>query len=718
MSENPFHDRLAALGQELGALQRYSETHPDEVRVRIPEVIAELHSSLEELERLVKLGPGPEPGSNGGLTTASGRATGAGRMLRFRGVAQRGPVLVRIMGTSRRCRWVNRAWLDFTGRSLRSTLGEGWLEDVHPDDRTRCMRQFHETLDARRLDRMEYRLRQRDGQYGWMLEIATPRRSTRGKSEVYLGTAIDVTAHKHAELQGLLRGALDRLLVEAHDLDSIAVPLLRLLCTHLGFELGELWLPRSDGTLRCAHLWSVPELATAELQAGLATRTVPGKAGAWRLASVQWLDLVADAPLELDPELARLGPRTLVRQPVRVGGETRLMLQLASRHAWPADAAVQRLLRVAALQLGQFLERLGGEERLRVSETRQAALLEAVQEAVVTLDAENRIVEFNAAARTLFGYPRQVAIGRDFRQLLLHSSFRARCAEALRACRLHGSGGQRFEARALCADGSEITVDLSLSSVRMAGASLVTVYVSDLTAPRQAEEHRLAYQERLRSLMADLLLAEERERRQLAEDLHDGLSQTIALTRMKVSALRAASDGTSSPELDEIADLIDQTDRSARSIGFELSPPILHDLGLEPALNWLIENIQARYGIAVRLEDEGRPLPVEELTRVILFRSVRELLINAAKHAHAREVVLHVERAGDALELTVTDDGIGMDPGLATAKGSGLMSIRERLHHVGGSMQIESTPGGGCSIRLHTPLGGRATVQPAARTEA
>jgi signal transduction histidine kinase len=190
----------------------------------------------------------------------------------------------------------------------------------------------------------------------------------------------------------------------------------------------------------------------------------------------------------------------------------------------------------------------------------------------------------------------------------------------------------------------------------------------------------------------------------LAVDLHDGLSQTIALAQIKLSALRHSMDGKQKRSLDEIEELLDQTNRAARSISFELSPPILHDLGLQPALQWLVENIQTRYSITVLLEDDGQPKPADEKTRIILFRSIRELLINAAKHAQARRVQVRLEREDNHLTASVEDDGVGMDTDIAAAKGSGLFSIHERLRHVGGSMRIESTTGRGTKIRLRAPL--------------
>jgi signal transduction histidine kinase len=225
------------------------------------------------------------------------------------------------------------------------------------------------------------------------------------------------------------------------------------------------------------------------------------------------------------------------------------------------------------------------------------------------------------------------------------------------------------------------------------------------TLGTSAREHADGlYQERVRSLMADLLLAEEHERRRLAIDLHDGLSQTIALAQNKLSGLRRSMDDRLSASLDEIEALIDQTDRTARSISFELSPPVLHDLGLEPAVQWLVEHIQARYAIEIVLEADSRPKPADEKTRVILFRSIRELLINAAKHARAQRVRVVLRREKDMLHASVEDDGVGMEPDVMQIQGSGLFSIHERLSNVGGFMHIESASGQGTKIRLCAPL--------------
>jgi len=221
-----------------------------------------------------------------------------------------------------------------------------------------------------------------------------------------------------------------------------------------------------------------------------------------------------------------------------------------------------------------------------------------------------------------------------------------------------------------------------------------------------------AYQERLRSLTAELLLAEERERRQQALDLHDGLSQTIALIQMRIAALELGADREQSAALRTIRDLIAQANHAVRSVSFELSPPVLHDLGLEPALEWLVEHISARYGLKIDFDHDEQPKPTDEKTRVILFRSIRELLINAAKHAKARVVKVTQQRVGGELQTSVDDDGIGMEPVSEQGQGSGLFSIGERLHHVGGDMSILSERERGTSIKLRARIANEAAIGP------
>ncbi len=354
------------------------------------------------------------------------------------------------------------------------------------------------------------------------------------------------------------------------------------------------------------------------------------------------------------------------------------------------------------------------DERIRESAARKAAILEASLDALITIDHHGLVVEFNAAAETMFGYRREDAVARQLLDLIVPPRLREQALAGFTRYQATGDSemfGKRFDTFALRSDGSEFPAEVAMAPIGIGHLPLLSIYVCDATARKHAEQEVRRYRERVRSLMADLLLAEEHERRRLAVDLHDGLSQTIALANIKLSTLRRSLGGKSAKSLGEIGELITQADRAARSISVELSPPALHELGLEPAVQWLVEHIQARYGVEIKLSGDGQPKPADEKTRVILFRSIRELLINAAKHAGAHRVDVRLECEEGRLIVAVEDDGVGMEPDMAGVKGTGLLSIHERLSHVAGAMHIDSAPGKGTRIRLSAPLSGRTQTK-------
>jgi len=219
------------------------------------------------------------------------------------------------------------------------------------------------------------------------------------------------------------------------------------------------------------------------------------------------------------------------------------------------------------------------------------------------------------------------------------------------------------------------------------------------------------------SLSSKLILTEEGERRRIATGLHDQISQILTVCKMKLGALRKPVSTTGSMRIvEEIAHLIDETIQYTRSLIFQLSPPILYDLGLEAALEWLTEDIQEQYDIPVHFENDECPKPLSREMAILLFRAVRELLFNVAKHAQAQHARILLRRNGDSMGITVEDDGIGFDPTTLSShiekmSGFGLFSIRERLDYLGGHLEVESEPGQGTRVTIIAPLKMERTSQ-------
>ncbi len=255
-------------------------------------------------------------------------------------------------------------------------------------------------------------------------------------------------------------------------------------------------------------------------------------------------------------------------------------------------------------------------------------------------------------------------------------------------------------------DGVVVTY-VDITETRRSAETLVATQKKATASLEQKVRERTA---QLRALAGELSLAEERERRSLAQDLHDDLGQVLAIVKHKLTALhgRSRSAGAAA-ELKSIEALIDQANKSMRTLAFQLSPPVLQTLGLVPALEWLAEEIERNFGLKVNLSDDGASKPLDESARTTLFRAVRELLINVAKHAKASAAEITCLCSENRLTLAVSDDGSGFDyaqtlaapPGVA---GLGLMSVRERVDFIGGEMHVDSSPGAGTTVTIIAPL--------------
>jgi PAS domain S-box-containing protein len=230
----------------------------------------------------------------------------------------------------------------------------------------------------------------------------------------------------------------------------------------------------------------------------------------------------------------------------------------------------------------------------------------------------------------------------------------------------------------------------------------------DITAQRQAQKRLLDYQKRLRDLTSEVSLTEERERRRLAIELHDQITQKMILFKINLGTLREEElPPKLAGPLDEIYQHLDQIIRDTRSLTFDLSSPTLYELGLEAAIReWLYDEVQQKHGIHTEFEDDEQPKPLDDDVRAVLYRAVRELLVNVVKHAQAQKVKVSIGKDNNNVRIVVADDGIGFvpSPQLNKTGGFGFFSIREGLNYLGGSIEIGSKPGQGTHITLIAPI--------------
>lgn len=234
--------------------------------------------------------------------------------------------------------------------------------------------------------------------------------------------------------------------------------------------------------------------------------------------------------------------------------------------------------------------------------------------------------------------------------------------------------------------------------------------LGDVIERKWSEQKLLRYQEELRSLAAELALSEERERRRIAQALHDRIGQVLALINIKIGAMLAPSHaGQSKQELREIRRLVSDCIAETRSLTFDLSPPILYELGFGAALEWLAERIQQQYGVNVEIAGYRKDIPLSTEWQATLFNAIRELLVNVGKHARTNTARVLLKKTRTEIVAQVEDRGIGMNPersmtGKSASDGFGLFSIRERFGFMGGRFELSSKRRKGTSVSLYIPL--------------
>jgi signal transduction histidine kinase len=225
---------------------------------------------------------------------------------------------------------------------------------------------------------------------------------------------------------------------------------------------------------------------------------------------------------------------------------------------------------------------------------------------------------------------------------------------------------------------------------------------------RKAEKKILSYQEQLRTLISRLSVLEEEERRHISEELHDNINQNLALSKIKLASIKHSFPDTAE-EIKETSQLIEQTIHFIRNLTFEISPPILYELGFKSAIEWLSEQINRKFGIPVHFHFQGDLNEIKGETAILLFKTVRELLINAVKHARAEKVHLSMKNDDGSLVINVEDNGVGFDTSqiekrLIREGRFGLLNIREKIWYLGGTFKIESGKGQGMKLTIAVPL--------------
>jgi two-component system CheB/CheR fusion protein len=386
-------------------------------------------------------------------------------------------------------------------------------------------------------------------------------------------------------------------------------------------------------------------------------------------------------------------------------------------------------------------ERKRAEEELRASEERLRLVVESAEDyAIMLMDSEGRYTDWNTGAEKIFGYTREEAVGQST-EIIFTPEDRAAGVHLQELRTADREGSARDERWHVRKDGSRLYCSGVMVSLRL-GRGYAKI-ARDLTAQKRAQDelqkgwdeldvhvqkrtaelaeansalkaeitrrHRIE-QERV-ELLRRIVSTQEDERRRIARELHDQLGQSLTALRLKLESLNNEAGRRSKLKgrLGELLDIARQLDTDVDFLAWELRPVALDDLGLIVALSNYAQEWTKHFGVHVNFHSTGLgDALLVPLVEINLYRIAQEALNNIAKHAGATSVDLLLERRDEHVMLIMEDNGRGFDTESIEAhpegRGMGLVGMRERATLLGGSVEIESTPGGGTTIFARIPL--------------
>jgi PAS domain S-box-containing protein len=348
------------------------------------------------------------------------------------------------------------------------------------------------------------------------------------------------------------------------------------------------------------------------------------------------------------------------------------------------------------------------EQEKQASEATAKALFEAAAQAIFVVDQSGQIVMVNPATEKMLGYSESELIGQSV-ELLVPEKVREGHVNH-REGYFHNPQnrpmGFGLDLQARKKDGTVFDVEISLSYIGKADETLAVAFMSDISKRKVDEQAIRQQREDLRSLAGRLMTAQDDERRRIARDLHDDLSQKLAYLAMDIGKL--AGKPTSQEMLDSLRKLQRQAGDAAetvRYISHQLHPSILDDIGLEAALEQYCEEFEERSGIRTHFLARDVPVLLSREVASSMYHIFQESLRNVSKHSKATEVFVTLEGSDGVLRLNVRDEGVGLPAGpTRNSIGIGIMGMRERAHLVNGNVSIESLAGEGTEVNVTVPL--------------
>lgn len=563
---------------------------------------------------------------------------------------------------------------------------------------------------------------------------------------IFTALVQDISQRKLVERRLTAQYAVAQVLAKCTSIQEATPEILRAICESLGWQLGVLWQVDPSGhRLHCVELWgSSPDrfLEFIRLTQGTSfTRGVGLPGRVWEKGDAIWIpDAVKDTNFPRAPMAAKEGLHAAFGFPIRLGDTTFGVMEFFNREIQEPDEALLHQMVALGSQIGQFMQRMEMELSLRAREEQTRSVLDSALDAVITLDEQGIVMEWNRQAELVFGWTREEILGLSLAETIVPPQFREAHSKGIQRYVELGEShilNTRFEMMGLRRDGHEIPLELAITAVRFKGRVIFNGFLRDLTERRQAEEALLKSEEQLRQ--AQKMEAIGTLAGGIAHDFNNILSAIIGYTELAMSQVGVGS--TILPKLQEVLkagyrakNLIRQIltfsrqDTSGKKVIY-LQPVI------GEALTLLRASLPSTITVTHEFQDSTSPVFADgtQIHQVIMNLganaeyAMREtggtlrVLLDEVHIEDSSPLIQHGLVAGWFIRLQVMDSGLGMTPSVKkrifdpffTTKdvgqgtGMGLAVIHGIVRGHGGTIQVESQEGIGSTFVLYFPVSDR-----------
>ncbi len=544
-----------------------------------------------------------------------------------------------------------------------------WYNRIHPDDVARVKNKANKTFAGKSsVWRDEYRYLKADGTFLHFLDRGFVLRNADGKAIRVIGSMVDMTPiysvqKRVAESEMRLRTILDT--------DPECIKLLDADTRLLDINKAGLKMLEADTLEQVQGTILLPVVAEGqkEIVKKLINDAFNGKTGS----------------LEFE------------------------MIALKGTHRWceiyvvpfkNVEGAIVSALGVTR----DITERKKADLALRLSEEKYRTLIEQAADAIALFDASGKILEANTSASKLLGYTKDELSVMSLADILLEEEIRDNPVQYDEL----SAGLSTVKLRRMRRkDGSVVVTEVR--SQQLPDGRFLSV-VRDMTDRIKAEEELKLSYKAVRKLTAHLQDIREEERTNIAREIHDELGQQLTVLKMDVSWLNKkfqGSDEKVNQRLKELLEMLDDTVKSVRRISSQLRPSLLDDLGLTAAMEWQLSEFEKRAGIKTKFDAPEQEVELPDATKTALFRIFQESLTNVARHSKAKKLSVLLKKDDHNFILSIIDDGKGFDKNKIVEKRTlGILGMKERSLMIGGTYEINSTPGAGTSVVVSVPLNG------------